>query len=312
MFKKNTVIKNEAGNDTLLNKVTVDEISKKSQIFVAPSDIAIIEKDGMLLDVLEEGIHVLYDKRNPLFASKNEESQMDIIFINKTVRTQILWGTPNYINILDPLHNVPINIGASGELEIQITNPRKFYLELVGRNQEFTSRDLKKRLTNKLFSRLEPSVAECLYTKQLSGENLLVCKNTIETQMEESLQTFFYKNYGIKLLSVSIAKLFLTTESLQQIQKAKQGITTEEVLEPIKIEEEITSETKQLIEDAHNKLIEQLKADIKKEEEQLEVVNELDIDPVEPSVNGKVETAEEEEETEEESDIEEDKIITMA
>ncbi len=223
MFKKNPLIKNDATNNTLLNKVRIDEITKKSLVLVGPTDVAIIEKSGVLLNLLEEGTHPVYDKKTPgLFSSnKQDDSYIDIIYINKTMRTQILWGTPNYLNILDPIYNVPLEIGSSGEIEIQILNPRKFYLELVGRNNEFTAKDLKKRITNKLLSSLEPTIADKLYSSNLSGENILIVKNDIESTLQENLQLFFMKNYGIKLLTFSISKMFLTENSLTNIKRAK-------------------------------------------------------------------------------------------
>ena len=90
-------------------------------------------------------------------------------------------------------------------MEVQITNPRKFYLELVGRNTSFTSQDLKKRLTQKLISKLEPSIITNLHSKDLSTEHLLLVKNEVEQQIQKDLKTDFYKQFGIVLVSLSIS-----------------------------------------------------------------------------------------------------------
>lgn len=259
MFKKTTFIKNEASNEVLFFKKTIDETIKKSQILVGPTDVAFIEKDGMLLDVLEEGIHNIFDKKSTIFPfikERNSKSGIDVIFMNKTLRSQILWGTPNYINAVDPNYTVPIEIGSSGELEVQINNPRKFYLELVGRDNEFTIKDLKKRLTQQLISQLEPNIITALHDLDVSSEHILLCKNQVEENMRNNLKQSFFKNYGINLVSLSISKMFITEQSVENISKAKdteflrsKGIYTQEQMKKQQeIDQEVLNETIEITE----------------------------------------------------------------
>lgn len=254
MFKKTTYIKNDASNDVLFYKQTIDETVKKSQILVGPTDVAFIEKDGMLLDVLEEGIHDVFDKKSklfPFFQDKKCKTGIDVIYMNKTLRSQILWGTPNYINAVDPHYTVPVEIGSSGELEIQINNPRKFYLELVGRDNEFTIKDLKKRLTQKIISQLEPNIITSLHDMDVSSEHLLLTKQAVEDNINEKLKTNFYKNYGINLVSFSISKMFITEQSVNNISNAKDKELRQEngIFDTVEVSntEEVLVETESLV-----------------------------------------------------------------
>ena len=56
----------------------------------------------------------------------------EVYFINKTVQMSLKWGTPEKVRIIDPLTGTPLSIGASGEMNIQVSNGRKLLLKLVG------------------------------------------------------------------------------------------------------------------------------------------------------------------------------------
>ena len=44
----------------------------------------------------------------------------------------IKWGTPDKIRFIDPLTSAPLEIGASGELNLQVKDSRKLLIKLVG------------------------------------------------------------------------------------------------------------------------------------------------------------------------------------
>ena len=56
----------------------------------------------------------------------------EVYFINKAVQMAIKWGTPDKIRFIDPLTSAPLEIGASGALNLQVENSRKLIVKLVG------------------------------------------------------------------------------------------------------------------------------------------------------------------------------------
>ena len=42
------------------------------------------------------------------------------------------WGTPEKIRFIDPLTGTPLDIGASGAMNLEVSNSRKLLLKLVG------------------------------------------------------------------------------------------------------------------------------------------------------------------------------------
>ena len=44
----------------------------------------------------------------------------------------IKWGTPDKVRFIDPLTGTPLDLGASGEMNLQVSNSRKLLIQLVG------------------------------------------------------------------------------------------------------------------------------------------------------------------------------------
>ena len=56
----------------------------------------------------------------------------EVYFINKTVQMAVKWGTPDKVHFIDPLTKTPLELGASGEMNLAVDNGRKLLIKLVG------------------------------------------------------------------------------------------------------------------------------------------------------------------------------------
>ena len=56
----------------------------------------------------------------------------EVYFINHTVQMAVKWGTDSKIRFFEPTLGVPMEIGASGELNLAVSDSRKLMLKLVG------------------------------------------------------------------------------------------------------------------------------------------------------------------------------------
>lgn len=228
MSKKPILIKNEAQNDMLFWRSPVQTVHKKSQLLVRPTDVAFFEKNGVLLNMLESGQHTIHEKE-PLFKSlfsKKTMSDISILYMNKTVKNQLLWGTPDHFMLIDSEYKVPVYLGASGSIDVRIDNPRKFYHEIIGRNKNYTLKDLKDRIKSKLISHVEAAVTEITRTHQKSLLHVSEMKQEIESSVSKELDTTFKENYGLDVSSFELRTLFLTASSIESLLTAKQNHET--------------------------------------------------------------------------------------
>lgn len=134
-----SIIKYEGDNSTFVWKHPIEDFNYGSQLIVHESQEAIFFKDGQALDLFGPGRYTLETQQLPLIEKSYKlptdtegTFHAEVYFINKTVQMAIKWGTPEKVRFIDPLTGVPLELGASGEMNIQVANSRKLLIKLVG------------------------------------------------------------------------------------------------------------------------------------------------------------------------------------
>lgn len=134
-----SIIKYEGDNNTFIWKHPVEDFNMGSQLIVHESQEAIFFRDGQALDLFGPGRYTLETQKLPLLdqiyklpTDTEHTFHSEVYFINKTVQMAIKWGTPEKVRFIDPLTGVPLELGASGEMNLQVSNSRKLLIKLVG------------------------------------------------------------------------------------------------------------------------------------------------------------------------------------
>ncbi len=134
-----SIIKYEGDNDTLIWKHPIEDFNLGSQLIVHESQEAVFFRDGQALDTFGPGRYTLETQQLPILeklyklpTDTDGTFHSEVYFINKTVQMAIKWGTPDKVRFIDPLTGTPLELGASGEMNIAVDNGRKLLIKLVG------------------------------------------------------------------------------------------------------------------------------------------------------------------------------------
>lgn len=134
-----SIIKYEGDNSTFVWKHPLEDFYYGSQLIVHESQEAVFFRDGMALDLFGPGRYTIETQKLPILdklyklpADNEGIFHSEVYFINKTVQMGIKWGTPDKVRFIDPLTRVPLEIGASGELNLAVCDSRKLLVKLVG------------------------------------------------------------------------------------------------------------------------------------------------------------------------------------
>lgn len=164
------IIKYEGDNNTFIWKHPVEDFNYGSQLIVHESQEAIFFKDGQALDLFGPGRYTLETQQLPLlekaynsFTDTDRTFHSEIYFINKTVQMSIKWGTPDKVRFIDPLTGTPLELGASGEMNLQVSNSRKLLIKLVGTTKGI-SWDGGSDFTKSLQASFRPLIANAVKT----------------------------------------------------------------------------------------------------------------------------------------------------
>lgn len=144
-----SVIKYEGDNQTLVWKHPIEDFNLGSQLIVHESQEAVFFRDGRALDLFGAGRYTLATQNLPMLQElykfpTNAETifHSEVYFINQTVQMGIKWGTDSKVRFLEPQTGLPIELGASGQFNMKVSDSRKLLIKLVGTASEFTQADV--------------------------------------------------------------------------------------------------------------------------------------------------------------------------
>ena len=134
-----SVIKYEGDNETLVWKHPIEDFNMGSQLIVHESQEAIFFRDGQALDLFGTGRYTLETQQLPLLekfyqlpSDAEGTFHSEVYFINLATQMGIKWGTDSKVRLFDPVSGLHIELGASGEFNIRVTDSRRLLLKVVG------------------------------------------------------------------------------------------------------------------------------------------------------------------------------------
>lgn len=140
-----SIIKYEGNNETLVWKHPIEDFNLGSQLIVHESQEAIFFRDGQALDLFGAGRYTLETQQLPILeklyslpTDTEGTFHSEVYFINLATQMGIKWGTDSKVRLFDPMTGMHVELGASGEFSIRVTNSRKLLLKLVGTTDSLT------------------------------------------------------------------------------------------------------------------------------------------------------------------------------
>lgn len=226
-----SIIKCPGLNDLLFRKIELANFDTSTCIIVPDTHNAIIVCNGIANETLPSGKHFIFTKnKNGDFGyAFSKEDNIEVIFISKTAKLNVYWGTTTQWEMRDVNTGVSIKLGASGEFEVQICNPRKAYLELIGQNPEFNVDDLKKRLQGRLLAEVQYSLATTMEEMKLSYDRLGEVLLPISKAIFPCVKDMFESDYGLRIYSFTISQIIINDEDIKKIGAARAAKAVEKM-----------------------------------------------------------------------------------
>lgn len=204
----------ELTNNDLFIRKNLSGFDKKAQLMVYPTHSAILIKDGKLVNTLDEGRYDVFDKKDD-----KGVKEVEVVYMSKTAKLQALWGTRTKMNMRDPITETRVEVGVNGEYEVQIKDPRKFYLELVGADRFFTLEVLKERLLGRILDKVEPICAKYMKENRLSYVDFAENRIDIANLVKADIKQMFEREYGLNLFSFTISNCYIPDNYIKEIEK---------------------------------------------------------------------------------------------
>ena len=134
-----SIVRYEGDNETLVWKHPIEDFNFGSQLIVHESQEAIFFRDGQALDLFGAGRYTLETQQLPLLekfyklpTDTEGTFHSEVYYINLATQMGIKWGTDTKVRLFDPASGLHVELGASGEFNIRVTDSRRLLLKVVG------------------------------------------------------------------------------------------------------------------------------------------------------------------------------------
>ena len=132
------LIKYEGDNSTFIWKYPHEDFNNMTELIVHESQEAIFFANGQAADTFGPGRYKLDAENIPILTklvnmvTGVSVFHCEVYFINKTVQMAVKWGTDSKVRFVEPTLGVPVELGASGEMNLAVSDGRKLLIKLVG------------------------------------------------------------------------------------------------------------------------------------------------------------------------------------
>lgn len=218
-----------------------DVISNGSVVHVYPNQFMMLVDGGKIVDyTAEEGYYKVDDSSMPsLFNGQFGDSlketfervkyggqtplKQEVFFINLQEIKGIRFGTKNPVNYFDNFYNAELFLRAHGTYSIKITDPLKFYAEVIPKNETHVDIDvINEQYLSEFLAALQSSI------NQMSAEGTrisYVSSKSVELgkYMAGALDEDWKQTRGMEVQAVGIASISYDEESQKLINMRNQG-----------------------------------------------------------------------------------------
>jgi len=206
------IIKYEGDNTTFIWKHPIEDFNTGTQLIVHESQEAIFFMDGHALDLFGPGRHLLESQNLPLvgkFFNRPTGDQTpfhcEVYYINKTEQMAIKWGTDSKVEYIEPTYNFPIQIGASGEMNLRAEDARKLLIKVVGTEHGITQQAIVQKFRAFLMTRIKTYLAHLIKAEKINIFEIDEFLTSISGELLNRLAPDF-ADYG-----VALERFFVTT-----------------------------------------------------------------------------------------------------
>ena len=218
------IIKYEGDNSTFIWKHPSEDFNNMTELIVHESQEAIFFANGQAADTFGPGRYKLDAENIPILTKMVNIVtgvsifHCEVYFINKTVQMGLKWGTDSKVRFIEPTLGVPVELGASGEMNLAVSDGRKMLIKLVGTMRGIAWNDEGAGFTKSLQASFRPLISTAVKSNlsaAIKQQNIdIVEVDEHLAELSEALKAKIlpgFEEYGL-----TIPQFYLTTVVLPE------------------------------------------------------------------------------------------------
>lgn len=231
------VVKWDTNNHRLLVwKYPSKALSTWTQLVVNDSQEAWLVHEGNYEGPFEAGRHVLSTENLPVLSGVlnlpfgDSPFTAEVWFISKTEVLDLRWGTPQPMQLMDPVYGVLLPVQACAQYGLRVTDGRRLLAKLVGTASFFTADTLNSNFHGMISSRIKTFISEKIVRERIPIFELSAQLENLSEQLplklNETLAEYGLEIVRFNLISVTVPEDDKSVKDLKDIlaQKAKLSV----------------------------------------------------------------------------------------
>lgn len=189
------------------------EIKNGAKLTVREGQVAIFVSEGQIADIFKPGLYTLETQNLPILTSLkswkygfNSPFKCEVYYVNTRQYPDMRWGTMNPIMMRDADFGA-VRLRAFGIYAIQVSDPGRFFKEIVGTDGHYTTQEIEGALKRNLVS----SFTTALGQAKIPALDLAGNYDQIATIIQDKMQSQFAE-YGLALRKFVIENISLPPE----------------------------------------------------------------------------------------------------
>ncbi len=215
-------------NTSLVHKEGGYPILQDSQLIVGPSQTVVMVRNGQIYKTFESGAQVLDTGVLQSILKKYEKAYdggelgipVDLYFINNLFSDILPWGTPDPIQIIDPVLDIFIKIVANGQLRYQIVDPELYIIT----NMTQDVANLNRICKQKVISAFASAVQNYANTEKLGYFELAGQIVKISDRIKDLLNAKLVGEEGFRIVEFTIGGFHADDDDLAMLQETKNDV----------------------------------------------------------------------------------------
>lgn len=256
------VIKYEGNGESLVWKHPIEDIHLGSQLIVHESQEAVFFRDGQALDLFGSGRYTLETQELPILGDLLKLGtggvsmfHSEIYYVNLATQMGIKWGTDSKVRLFDPASGLHIELGASGEFNIRVTDSRRLLIKIVG-TADCLDRDALLGAENGkgFFRGLVMTYSKCFLAQAIQKMNISILNidaylMDLSNVLREKINVALAE-YGLSMPEFFISRI-VTPDDDPNFQRLKEQYAQQYLLvrqEQIKQQEALAAQSRKIVE----------------------------------------------------------------
>lgn len=215
-----------ASRDWIIYKHPTDKLVAGTQLVVGEGQVAVFVKSGRICDIFSPGTYTLSTGNLPIlnsivnipFGGKTPFTA-EVYYINTVTKLDILWGTSDPIQLIDPKYLIRLRIRAFGQMGMKIINVKDFITNIIGTMNPSDVVRFDKVLDyyrGILVNRVKSEIAEVIINEKISALEIAPQLDDISLKLENLLSPEFEK-FGFRIINFFVKSINFPEEDFDKI-----------------------------------------------------------------------------------------------